>query len=858
MSSNLPLEIDDLIDREEIDQAMLKIEELRACLDKDDPLCLKYQILKCKMLNEKGRYKETILCAQEVIKYHKSHDPSFITIDAYLEIGKALWRLGKLDESLQIITNAQKILNVLTVEKNLKIEREAYIFKLFGVVNWTRGNLNASLNYSSKALEGFETVGNKEEIAHVINNLGVVYQDQGEYDLALEHYEKSLKIRQQIGKKIGIAIALNNLGVVYQEKGQLDKALDYYQQSLKIRQELGNENFISTSLNNIGEIYQLKGQINVALDYYTRSLELREKLGNSQLIAFSLLSIGSAMLVQGKLNDAFEKFQRSLKLLKEVGNDINISESLFQLVLLAEEKRDYSQMRAYYQDLVSIYKNNRNLLIKQRYEISRGVLLKNQRRIKFLSEAEQIFTRTIENEHLSNQLRVLTMTHLFELFLFELSVLNDPDIIQDISFLANQLLGIAKIQNSPSIIVETYILLAKLELLELNVRRAEYLLSQANYYAEEMRATYLVTKVIQEQELLNSRRELWNKLRERSASIRERLEFIDLQKTINVIQAANPTLAMGSKPPRLDIDQIKSEGITRYQIEQICKLISTMLSLMKKQLSNYAMDAKFREINTKIKTLKLGKFFQYNHNRYTLQLLKIRELDHTKPDDLLDTLVSFYSKVEKIIIDCLPSNWLSFLFEVYKELQNKYQKITKDFKWFIFLSSQLQPSTFTYAFQQTQNITDERFLFEQRLMALYSFKMGDLGVEPIAHIGSPILDETSVYKHGTFIITSLGLGSEYHTGLFGPLPVTGDSRYESLHFAMILKDIKNKDPRLQERNYSIISVIYHKSLSKMFLHFRDSVEKIIIKHLKGLEQADEVKMTILKAIFDDIRQDINQ
>ncbi|MHA2249413.1 MAG: tetratricopeptide repeat protein [Candidatus Kariarchaeaceae archaeon] len=185
-----------------------------------------------------GDYENALTYANEIIKKCRQFNNRIIEVKCLTAKAYPLWRLGKLDETLEVVKKGETILNSLTVEDRLSLKiDEATLFNIKGVVYFLQGRYDSALEYYNKSLEIREELQNGYDIAISFDNLGVVYREKGELDTALEYHNKSLQLRKTIGEKHHIANTLNNIGVVYYNKGELDLALDYFQKCVKVGEE---------------------------------------------------------------------------------------------------------------------------------------------------------------------------------------------------------------------------------------------------------------------------------------------------------------------------------------------------------------------------------------------------------------------------------------------------------------------------------------------------------------------------------------------------------------------------------------------------------------------------------------------
>ncbi|MFC1852819.1 tetratricopeptide repeat protein [candidate division CSSED10-310 bacterium] len=204
-------------------------------------------------------------------------------------------------------------------------------FYRFGVVHYTRGNLDRALEFHQKSLAICEEIGDRQGIGTASNNIGNVYHARGNLDRALVFHQKSLTIGKEIDDRQDIGKTLCNIGRVYHARGNLDQAIEFFQKSLAIFEEIGDRRNIGTALCNIGNVYHAHGNLDRALEFYQKYLAIDEKIGDRRGIGMASGNIGNVYLAYGDLDLALEFYQRSLAIFEEIGDKPIEAEAMMEL-----------------------------------------------------------------------------------------------------------------------------------------------------------------------------------------------------------------------------------------------------------------------------------------------------------------------------------------------------------------------------------------------------------------------------------------------------------------------------------------------------------------------------------------------
>ena len=273
-----------------------------------------------------------------------------------------------------------------------------------------------------------------------------------------------------MGDKHGIAWSLNNIGANYTGRGELCKALSYFTKGLRIFEEIGDKRGIANTLHNLGIIFFLKGKLKKALEYHKEALAYRKIYADSI---------------------------------------INIAHSLFWLHYISLELAEISQAKLFLKKLKAFLELEENKFISLYYHFSQALSLKRSLRARDKFKAQEIFREISKREVIDYEFTIDALLHLCELLLFELNSYGDSSILKEINRYLAQLHEIAREQRSYSVLAETYLLQAKMAIIELDFKQADVLLHNAEIAAEEQDFGRLLDLITFERANLESQRELW-------------------------------------------------------------------------------------------------------------------------------------------------------------------------------------------------------------------------------------------------------------------------------------------------------------------------------------------------------------
>ncbi len=142
---------------------------------------------------------------------------------------------------------------------------------------------------------------------------------------------------------------------------------------------------------------------------------------------------------------------------------------------------------------------------------------------------------------------------------------------------------------------------------------------------------------------------------------------------------------------------------------------------------------------------------------------------------------------------------------------------------------------------------------------LYFFKMTPIGPNCLSQTDFP-KDDILLVKMAVFYSTTLGMGSDSHTGLFGPLPIpdSTDTKYsnlQSLIFSFNKADKNHHDPRANGINFCFIVITIATDLIYQFNN-HNAILRFFHNELDKVADVGEISNEYLHQLKKDMLQDI--
>ncbi|HUU89491.1 MAG TPA: tetratricopeptide repeat protein, partial [Candidatus Glassbacteria bacterium] len=394
-------------------------------------------------------------------------------------------------------------------------------------------NRKEALGYYRKALEIWKTVKYSKGKANTLKEIGTIYLQESDYDKTLLFYDEALEIYRRIGKTEDIAKMHINFGVVNEYSGDLKKALEHYQQGLAYFKEIGNKQNIGAALHNIGGILTKMGHLDDALIHIKEGLSIFQEISNVQNIAAALNIIGTLYDYQGKFEDAITNFQLALNLRGNIKNNLSTSSTLYYMITALLNKGDFEKAGEFYSELKTISEIDKAPIITQRTLAAEGLLLKNNERARLRVRAEEIFEDLLSQDITDNRLRIDARLSLCEVLLSELKETGNNDLLKEVKDHVEEILELAKKQQSMILFAQGYWFKSQLALLEFNIQEAKQFLNQAQLTAEEWGITTLAERISANYDKLLDQVEEWELLLQREAPIAERFEAAKLEEFLS-------------------------------------------------------------------------------------------------------------------------------------------------------------------------------------------------------------------------------------------------------------------------------------------------------------------------------------
>jgi tetratricopeptide (TPR) repeat protein len=461
-----------------------------------------------------------------------------------LKANERLWG-SNFDEAYDLIKEAKKLINTLTECSSSEISKlRANLLQVECGIYLFRNYYRKALKSGNKCLTLWEKFGNKTGIIALYILFGSTHLMLGQYDVALNYGLKSLTLAQELKFQIRVAASITLIAGVHLYKGDINQSLEYCKKALSFK-ELDKRSKLYVFIL-LGRIYLVKGELDKALRNLKQAIPLAEEMNNTDQLCIILSNIGSIYREKIDYKNAEEFFSRGLTLSEKIGYFFSMGDHLFQLYRLNDMSKFYDKADQYLERLKELADKTENKINIQHYLIAKSLELQRNIRRRNRAEAEKLLLQIVEDTIAFPDLYYYSLVSLCDLLLEELSMYNNPEIIEELNSLIKKLLDYAENQHSYPVLAEGKLLQAKLVLIEMDIEKAKKLLTEAQRVAEIRGLDLLAQRISSEHDILLRKVDEWDKLKKEDAPMAKRVELASIDSVIDRLQGKRAV-----EPPEL-------------------------------------------------------------------------------------------------------------------------------------------------------------------------------------------------------------------------------------------------------------------------------------------------------------------
>ena len=550
-----------LIDQAKFNEALEIIEnfENSESLSPEDQLSA--LLIKARIYTYTREYEKNVEVSSRAYEISQELGRASESVEAL--IGKAyIIFIDDLDKASTYVTEAERLLKSLPDNFSTEVLRR----RLLSIKSWIllfKGNINGATESAQQCLKLIkeDKLSNKLELTATFLVLGWINAYQGNRVKALDYAMKSLKHNKELNHDVAIAADYTLIARIYLGKGDYDQALQYCKQSLAIKGITSRTKL--TALQNLAIIYYFKSKLNRALKYQLQVISLGEELNLTDPLVDSLMWVGYIYNILGKSNLALEYFERSLTLSEKWGFTMTIAQSLTNLIWIYIDLNSREKANRYFSRLSELYDRTMDKVdvdISYFYLGTKAYMMKSSPRMRDRVKAQELFREVIDRTPPGSENLMLFMGNLCDLLFEELSLYNNPEILDEIIPLVTRSLGMAETSRNYKWLAESKLLQAKLALIQMNLEEAKKLMVLAQRIADLHGLNLLAYRISGEHDNLLEQIDAWDAVKKEEAPMAERIKLASTNGVLERIQGKSAVESIESVDEQSTVLLILTEG----------------------------------------------------------------------------------------------------------------------------------------------------------------------------------------------------------------------------------------------------------------------------------------------------------
>ena len=282
-------------------------------------------------LLEQGDLQSAGAAAQQLLRSSlEAEEEAYIGADydiafVYWQVGRVLRNMGRAENALQALGEAQRRFEKLAKNGNVSAER-MYAITMGETADCLRdlGRLDEAASIYQETIRQGEKLGHKREVAVDKGQLGTVRMLQKRYDEALLAYGEALMIFESLGEPNSVAVAWHQIGMVHGRDRRFDLAEQAYRQSLAICVKTMNLAGEARSLGSLANLYADSGQLEEAVTFSRKAADGYGKLQDLSGEGINRTNLADTLIKLQRYDEARREVLRAIKCKLPIGHGAQI------------------------------------------------------------------------------------------------------------------------------------------------------------------------------------------------------------------------------------------------------------------------------------------------------------------------------------------------------------------------------------------------------------------------------------------------------------------------------------------------------------------------------------------------------
>lgn len=340
-------------------------------------------------------------------------------------------------------------------------------------------NLILKIDAQFKNLNGLEKKESKGMIIHLLRLKVIYFQKLGKYNKCNEIIEELEAESQNIHEDSSHLFISETLANFYFQIGDFEKAIQYYMNMIDFAKKYDNRQLQSRTYVKLGDIFLERGDLYYAWEYFFHAFQIAELLEWKYGIGATLTRLAEIYLQKGDYVKTTVFLKRALAVHEADSNIYGKSMDLLILVQMYADMNNKKKAHKYVQILLAISKKYSKPIYNYRYLLAKACTIKIENGIRNIISAGNILRDLVKEKALPISLRIKTRILLADSLFQELLITKNESIIDEIQEIIQLLANDAAKNHSFSILAESTFLKGKLELIKMEIHKAQISFTQA-------------------------------------------------------------------------------------------------------------------------------------------------------------------------------------------------------------------------------------------------------------------------------------------------------------------------------------------------------------------------------------------
>jgi signal transduction histidine kinase/Tfp pilus assembly protein PilF len=262
------------------------------------------------------------------------------SVEKLLQQAQHYEQQGELDAAMKLLDN------IVTVPQTMEpsfVYGEALRLKGW-IIIYTHSNPIDASSWLHQALQVFEAVEDKINIARVTGNIGAMYFHASHFEESLTWHNKALVLDEANNNQKGIAVHVGNIALIFMHRMQYTEAITWFKRALQIHLEVGNKRYAATQLDNIALLRtSFEPDLEEAFTCLNQAVELYQEIGDKRGEASTCESLGTLFESLGEQDRALDYYYKAHKYYETMGMSNHAAMTLSNIGLTYARKGNHKK-----------------------------------------------------------------------------------------------------------------------------------------------------------------------------------------------------------------------------------------------------------------------------------------------------------------------------------------------------------------------------------------------------------------------------------------------------------------------------------------------------------------------------------